>query len=129
ARAAALALALFFAHGLAFGFAVVVAVALRLARGHWRRQARHVVHLLPAAAAAATWLALRRQEAHAHAVGEWFSHERAIGLFSAPFAPFPDRRWALVAAAGLLLFLLVARGRLVLRPARLIPVGAALLAY
>jgi hypothetical protein len=127
--AALLAVALFFCHGITFVFAAAVVALTALARGRRGQPARHLLHLLPAVTLAGLWLALRRAEAGAHATGEWLSADRVRALLSGPFAPFPDRDWALVAAAGLALFAIVARPRLVGGAARLVPVGVALLAF
>lgn len=124
-----LAIALFFSHGIVFGFSVCVVGATFALRGSWLKRYRRGLHLLPVAAIAVAWLMSRRKQTTNHPIEEWFNAERAVTLFSSSFSPMPDRDWAMVAMAGVLLFLLVARPRLSFSVARVTPVAVATLAF
>lgn len=126
---AVLAIALFFSHGIVFGFCVcVVGLELVLA-GSWLKRWKRGLHLVPVAAIALAWLLSRRKQTTNHPIEEWFNADRAVTLFSSSFTPMPDRDWALLAMAGVLTFLLLARPRLSFSLPRVIPAAVALLAF
>jgi hypothetical protein len=129
ALVAALAIGLFFSHGIVFGFCMcVVGIELLLA-GRWLKRWRRGLHLVPVAAIAVAWLLSRRKQASNLPIQEWFNVERAITLFSSSFTPMPDRDWALVAMTGVLAFLLLARPRLSFTLSGSVPVAVALVAF
>ena len=128
-RASIVATAIFFSHGIVFALSVVTVVTSLAARPHpWTRW-RRGLHLVPLAALALVWIALRQRQPTGHAIEEWFTWDRALLLFSGAFVPYANRSWALVGAAGCALFLLVARPRLTLGAARTTPLALALVVF
>lgn len=125
----ALALGLFFSHGITFGVSLGVAGLSWLMRGRWLKRYRAALHALPFVALAGVWLVLSKKQATARAISEWFDTQRALSLFTGAFVPFPDQTWALVGASGVALFLLLARPKLAFAPARWTPLAVAVLGF
>jgi len=120
-KTTALAVALFFSHGITFGIALAISGMSWVLRGRWVKRVRALLHIAPVAALTATWLALRHKEASADKAQQFFDKARAEHLFSGAFTTFPDDRWAMIGAAGVAIFLLLARPKLTRSPARWLP--------
>jgi len=126
---AALAVLLFFSHGITFGVSVLTAGLTWLVRGRWWRTYRAVLHLLPLTALVVWWTFARKEHTSAGMIGDWFDKQRAIHLFSGSFVTFPDQDWALVGAGGVALFLLLCRPKLRFTAARAVPFAVAMLGF
>lgn len=121
--------ALFFCHGITFGLCMLIAAARLLVRRRpWRAWAAGL-HALPLAVIALYWSRIHEQHTGQKAGHDWVDLDRLTRLFSGPFAAYPDRTWALVSVAGLVLVLIAARPRLVWQARRLVPLAAAMLAF
>jgi hypothetical protein len=129
ALASLLGTLLFFSHGIIFGFSICVVGLTLVFQGRWVRRFRRGLHLLPMAACALYWLTHKPPISNWHPTDEWFTPERALTLFSGSFVTMPDRFWAWVGGAGVLVFLLLARPKLSFSTARIVPVALALVAF
>jgi hypothetical protein len=129
AATAAWAVALFLSHGITFGVAMGAAGISYVLRGGWFRRWRALTHFLLPFAVAVAWLSMRSTAVNSHPIQDYLNWDRIVTLFSSAFLPFPDERYAKLALAGVLLFLLVARPRLRFSAARIAPFGLALLAF
>jgi hypothetical protein len=114
--------ALFFCHGITFGVCMVTtAISLVLQRRPlkaWRR----ALHVVPLAAIALLWLALRKNQTTESPSHDWFvTWDRLTTLFAGPFLAQASRQWARVSGAAILVLLVVTRPRLVLQVRRSVP--------
>jgi hypothetical protein len=128
-RTSLLATLLFFSHGITFGVAMAVAGSIWLVRGRWRSRYPAALHMVPPFALALLWLSLSKKQASSRAISEWFNSDRAVNLFSGAFVPFPDAFWAVIAAGGVALFLLLARPKLRFSPSRSVPFALAVVCF
>ena len=128
-RTSALAVLLFFSHGITFGVSLAVAGLSWLVRGRWVVRYRAALHVVPLVVLAVFWLFVRQQQTASPHISDWFFKDRAIGLFSGAFMPYADEFWAYVGGAGVLLFLLLARPRLARFKLRWLPFCFALLGF
>jgi len=126
---AAWAVALFLSHGITFGIALGAAGISYVLGGGWFRRWRALVHFLPPVLVVGAWLSVRASQPSYHQIQDYLNWDRILTLFSGAFLPFPDERYAKIALAGVVLFLLVARPRLRFSPARLAPFALALIAF
>ena len=126
--AALLAVALFFSHGITFGVAMIISGLSWVLRGRWIERMRAAFHVVPVGIIATLWLIVRKRESSAPA-SEWFDWKRGMHLFSGCFTPYAHKQWALVAAGGVVLFLLIARPKLEFRLARVVPLAVSIVGF
>lgn len=123
------AIALFLSHGIAFGVAMAAAGISYLFHGGWFRRWRVLLHFLPPVAVAGAWLAARQVQTSNHPIQDYLNWDRVVTLFSGAFMPLPDERFAKIAAAGVLGFLVLARPRLRASAGGIAAFGLALAAF
>jgi hypothetical protein len=128
-KALLFAVALFFCHGITFGFCTLVVVVRLLLRWRPLEAWRAGVHALPVGLLAVYWSRLHPQRIGETGGDEWFDLNRLTTLFSGPFTAYPNRGWALVSLIGLTLVLVATRPRLVLQVRRVAPLAVSLLLF
>jgi hypothetical protein len=121
--------ALFFCHGITFGLLTLI-VGVRLL---WRTRPlaawRAWLHALPAGTMALVWFHLQQRHTGQKSGHDWVDWNRLTILFSAPFSAHPHRFWALVSIIGIVLILVAARPRLVVRGRRVVPFGVSMFLF
>jgi hypothetical protein len=123
---AAVGLALFFTHGIAFAPAMISAGLLLLRRRFPFVAVRKALHLIPITLVAGLWL-FRQQTSLTTTKPVWFlNFDRLVSLWSGLFCTGADARWEHVGLAGMAVFLIFARPRLVFELRRWIPFLVAL---
>jgi hypothetical protein len=128
-RTSLLAVMLFFSHGITFGVSLGVAGVIWLLRGRWFRRWRAALHVAPLGILAVVWLLARKAETGSSHIGDWANWQRAINLFSGAFMPFPDESWAKIGAAGVIVFLVLARPKLGFSVSRWVPLFLAVAGF
>lgn len=129
ALTSALAIALFLSHGITFGLAACAAGLSFVLGGRWLERFRMLIHFVPPALVAVAWLALRHRQTSSHPIQDYVNWDRLVTLFSGHFMPYPDQKFALVAASAVVLFLGLARPRLGWGAGRAAPFLLALLGF
>jgi hypothetical protein len=128
-KTAAFGVALFFTHGITFAPALMAVGLLLLRRRFPFFAVRKALHLIPIALVLVLWL-LRNQTPLASTKPIWFlDYDRLVSLWSGLFWPFADARWEHLGLAGMAVFLIFARPRLVFEPARWVPFLVAVLGF
>jgi len=118
---AALALALFFTHGIVLAPAVISAGLLLLRPRFPFIAVRKALHLIPITVVVGFWL-FREHTPLTTTKPVWFlDFNRLVSLWSTLFWPDGDVRWEHVGLAGMAVFLFFARPRLVFELRRWIP--------
>lgn len=125
-RAAALAVALFFCHGITFGVAMVAGGIACVMQRRLRNIVIDLVHFVPATLIVVVWHA-RHQSQSAEPASHWPGLERVTTLFSGAFSSEPEYRAAIGGLLITIILFAVGRPRLSFQPARLAPVAVSLL--
>ena len=117
---------LFFCHGITFGLlTLIVGLRLLLRRrpfAAWRAG----LHALPVGLMALLWSHLNQKHTGRTIGHDWVDWNRIICLFSGPFAAYPNRVWAVVSIIGIVVILVAAWPRIVLRGRRFVPVAVSM---
>jgi hypothetical protein len=128
-QAALLAIALFFCHGITFGLLTLIVVVSLLRRGRRLAAWRSGLHALPAVVMALVWFHLQQRHTGNKSGHDWLDWHRLTVLFSGPFSAYPSRSWAFVSIIGMVVILVAARPRLVLRGRRIVPFGVSMFLF
>ena len=124
-----LGLALFLSHGIVFGMAMLVSGVCYLLRREVIAKWRAGIHLVPLALLTLAWGLTQRQRTASHARDWFIDSDRLLSLFSGPFMPAGDAKWAAVGVAIVLILAVVARPRVVFTVARTVPLALSLLLF
>jgi hypothetical protein len=126
-KCAVLAIVLFFTHGIAFGFTMIVGgIACLLRRGPVKTMAFDVLHFIPAVLVIVPWR-LKHHGVTSAPFSEPPTVERFTTLFSGATSAQADFVPAVCVLAAVCLFVAVGRPTLSYRPIRLLPFAFALL--
>jgi NPCBM/NEW2 domain len=129
AATAAVGLALFFTHGIAFGPAMIAAGLMLFRRRFPFIAFRKGLHLIPIVLVVGIWI-LRQQTSLAATKPVWFlNFDRLVSLWSGLFWPFADAHWEHIALAGMAVFFIFARPEPVFESRRWIPFLVALACF
>lgn len=115
--------ALFFCHGITFGVSTLIVGARLVLRRRPLAAWRAGLHAVPLGLVAAVWWRLNGGHTGQSLGDDWVDLDRLVRLLSAPFTTTPDRRWAVVSLIGVVLLLLAAWPRIVLRGRRFVPLA------
>lgn len=124
-----LGLALFLSHGIVFGMAMLVSGVSYLLRRDVITKWRAGIHLVPLGLLTLAWGLTQRQRTASHTKDWFIDSDRLLSLFSGPFMPTGDAKWAAVGVAIVLILAVVARPRVVFTVARTVPLALSLLLF
>jgi hypothetical protein len=121
ARAAALALALFFCHAMTFGICLLLAGVFALWEGHIRRIVVQSLHAFPVLLVVAWWATVPKRPPIAHPPGWPPEIARLATLFGGTFSAHAEYWWAVVGLGIVVVTFAVTKPTLAASPRRWLP--------